>query len=74
MPVHFAKKTKRFFWLLVPTCCVVQGAYRKFLQNILDIFEAYDKATETCNTAMELEFCWLFEDSFEDCEKSFYEA
>ena len=53
---------------------IIQGAYEKFLQNILDIFEAYKKSTETCNTAMEREFCWLFEDFFEVCEKSCHEA
>ena len=36
-------------------------AYEIFLQNILDIFEAYNKAVKTCNTAMERKFCQLLE-------------
>ena len=42
----------------------------RFLKKI----SAYNEATETCNTAMERKFCWLSEDNFENCEKSFYEA
>ena len=30
--------------------------------------------TETCNTAIEREFCGLSEDYFENCEKLSYEA
>ena len=39
----------------------IQGAYGKFLQNILDIYEAYNEAIKMCNTAMEREFCQLLE-------------
>ena len=42
----------------------------RFLKKISD----YNEATETCNTAIEREFCWLSEDIFKNCEKSFYEA
>ena len=35
---------------------------------------AYNEATETCYTVMEREFCGLFGDDFENCEKSSYEA
>ena len=40
---------------------IVQGAYEKFLQNILYIFETYNEAIKTCNAAMEREFCQLSE-------------
>ena len=40
---------------------VLQGACEKFSQNILDIFEAINEIIETCNTAMEREFCQLLE-------------
>ena len=39
----------------------LQGAYGKFLQNVLDIYEAYNETITTCNTAMEREFCQLLE-------------
>ena len=39
----------------------IQGAYEKFLQNVLDIFEAYIEAMRTFNTAMEREFCHILE-------------
>ena len=40
---------------------ILQGAYEKFSQNILDRFEAYNEAKKTCNTAMERKFCQLSE-------------
>ena len=39
----------------------IQGAYEKFLQNILDIFEAYNETIKACNTSMERKFCQLLE-------------
>ena len=39
----------------------IQGAYENFSQNILDSFEAYNKAIWTCNAAMERKFCQLSE-------------
>ena len=35
---------------------------------------SYKNTTETCNTAMEQEFCRLFGDIFKDCENSSYVA
>ena len=48
-------------------------------QSFLDLCLKYSinfntEAKEMCNTAIEREFCWLSEDNFENCEKSFYEA
>ena len=32
----------------------LQGAYKNFSQNILDIFAAYNEAIETCNTCVKI--------------------
>ena len=51
--IYFAEK--------FPSRGRIQGAYGKFLQNLLDIYEAYNEAIKMCNTAMEREFCQLLE-------------
>ena len=42
----------------------------RFLKKI----SANNEATETYNTAMERKFCWVSGNTFENCEKSFYEV
>ena len=42
--------------------------------RFLNKFSVYNVATETCNTAMEREYSWLFDDTFENCKNLSYEA
>ena len=52
----------------------LQIARAESRQNLSLISPVHNEATETCNTAMEREFCRLFIDIFKNCENLSYES
>ena len=52
----------------------IQGAPFKFTGFLRQVSPAYNKATDTSNTAMERDFYGLLVDIFKNCEKLSYEA
>ena len=52
----------------------LQGSPFKLTGYLKQVFSDYSETTETCDTAMEREFCGLSRDNFENCEKLPYEA
>ena len=53
---------------------LLQGDFPETKISVQLYHFSYKNTTETCNTAMEREFCRLFGDIFKNCEKLSYGA
>ena len=76
MAILYRVFTRRVHIFVTNLCnkSVYRVVHRKFPIRFFKEFSAYNDATETCNTALEREFCHLFEKIFKNCEKFSYEA
>ena len=59
---------------ILPWLTLYRVVHSNWPVRFLNKFSVYNVATETCNTAMEREYSWLFDDTFENCENLSYEA
>ena len=76
--VQFSSPSSRWFTPTFYFVNFIMKIYRVVHSNwpvrVLNKFSIYKVATEACNTAMEREFSWLFDDTFENCENLSYET